>query len=294
MMNLTVTTPEEEGETLAQRVRRLKEGGGTATGLPSARPVSGDFASEMMSQFGVGLADPKGKGKEIYTSPAPEEEETLGQRRKRLQAEREARALEVGNPGEERPKMQKRRSMADILAVHPATGASRVPSYGKGPSSDGLLGLHEREKLQRASTIFNIETAQLPGRQANAGGFKAGLYNDGQGGIIPPAQPQMQRSSSYNLFASPTAGFQQQQFPQPSLGMGYNAFGGNQMMMPLSHPYAVGGYGNGMQMNSMQTMNMGYMQPNPMAGMNMLQMGAQPLNQGQIDMVERWRQSVMQ
>jgi hypothetical protein len=286
MMNLAVTTPEEEGETLAQRVRRLKEAGGTATGLPSARPVSGDFASEMMSQFGGDLANPKSKGKGISPSPGPEEEETLGQRRKRLQAEREARALEVGNAGEsqERPKMQTRRSMADILSAHPAAGATnRIPSYGKGPSSNGLLGLHEREKMHRASTMFNLDPTQLPGRQANAGGFKAGMYNDGQGGIIPPAQPQMQRASTYNMFASPMAGFQQQQFPQPSLGMGYNAFGGTQSMMPLANPYA-------MQMSGMPGLNMAYMQQNPM----MMQMGAQPLNQGQIDMVERWRQSVMQ
>ena len=286
MMNLTAT-PEQEGETLAHRVRRLKEDGEPVTGLPSARPVSGDFASEMMSQFGVDLADSKGKGKEIPTSPAPEEEETLGQRRKRLQAEREARALEVGNNGEpqERPKMQSRRSMADILTAHPAAGgASRAPSYGKEPSRNGLLGFYEREKMYRASTMFNPDSSQFPGRQANAGGFKAGMYNDGQGGIIPP-QPQMQRASTYNLFASPTAGFQHQQVLQP---MAYNAFG-NQMMMPFANPYAMGG----MQMNGMQDMNMGYMQ-NPMAGMNMLQMGTEPLNQGQIDMVERWRQSVMQ
>ena len=294
MMNLNVATAEGEGETLAQRVSRLKEVEGTATGLPSARPVSGDFASEMMSQLGVDNADPKGKGKGVSTSPAPEEEETLGQRRKRLQAEREARDLEVGNGGEEPPKMQTRRSMADILAAHPTGGASRNPSYGKEPSSNGLLGLHERERLHRASTMFNLETPQFPARQANHGGFKAGLYNDGQGGIIAPAQPQMNRTSSYNMFGNPAAGFQQQQFPQPSLGMGYNAFGGGQMM-PFANPYAaMGGYGNGMQMNGMQPMNMGYMQPNPMAGMNMLQMGTQPLNQGQIDMVERWRQSVMQ
>jgi hypothetical protein len=301
MMNLTATTPEEDGETLAQRVRRLKETDGANSGLPSARPVSGDFASEMLYQFGGDVADPKGKGKGISTSPAPEEEETLGQRRKRLQAEREARALEVGNTGEtqERPKMPTRRSMADILSAHPAAGAaSRAPSYGKEPSSNGLLGLHDREKLQRSSTMFNLDSSQLPGRQGNAGGFKAGLYNDGQGGIIPPAQPQMQRQSSYNMFASPTAAFQQQQFPQPSLDMGYNAFGGNQMMMPFANPYAMGGMQmngvqmNGMQMNGMQGMNLGYMQPNPMAAMSMMQMGVQPLNQGQIDMVERWRQSV--
>ena len=344
MMNLTVTTP-EEGETLAQRVRRHKETGGnlpsarpvsgdfasemmsqlgvdsadpkgkgkqayledTGGNLPSARPVSGDFASEMMSQLGVDLADPKGKGKETSTSPAPEEEETLGQRRKRLQAEREARALEVGNLGEapERPKMQQRRSMADILSAHPAANGSRNPSYEKRPSATGLLGLHEKEKLRRASTMFNLEAPQMnnPGRQPNAGGFRAGLYNDGRGGIIPrqqaPPPPMMYRSSSYNMFASPTAGFTQQAFPQqmPPVPMGYNSFATtpqNQMMMPFANPYAMAA--GGMQMNGMNGMGMGmgmpYMQP--MAGMNMMQMSAQPLNQGQIDMVERWRQSVMQ
>ena len=280
MMNLSAPAPEEEeGETLAQRVQRLKDENSI---LPSTRPVSGDFASEMLSQFGDLDVKGKGKAKDISPSPGLEEEETLGQRRKRLQAEREARTREVGS-GEERPKLQNRRSMADILSAHPAAGASRVPSYGKEPSSNGLLGLHEREKLQRASRMFNPEAPY--GSAPRAGGFKAGQYNDGQGGIIP-LQPQMQRASNYNMFASPTAGFVQQGYGQQ---MGYNAFG-NQMMMPFANPYAMGG----MQMNGMGGMNMGYMQPNPMASMNMLQMGTEPLNQGQIDMVERWRQSVMQ
>ncbi|KAG0653075.1 hypothetical protein D0Z07_0740 [Hyphodiscus hymeniophilus] len=269
MMNLHTNAPEVEGETLAQRVLRLKGEESPGIGLPATRPVSGDFASEMMSQFGGDLVEPKGKGKEIPA--AAEEDETLGQRRKRLQAEREARAVEVGNNDEaqERPKMQSRRSMADLLSAHPAAGASRVPSYSKGPSNNGLLGLHEREKLQRASTMFNLDASQLPTRQANAG-----MY-DGHGGILPP-QSQMQRQSSYNLF------------PQPNLGMGYNAFG-NQMMMPFVNPYTMGG----MPMNGMN--GMGYVQ-NPMAAMNMnmMQMAAEPLNQGQSDMVERWRQSVMQ
>ena len=166
MMNLTVTMPEEEeDETLAQRVRRLKEQAGTAMGLPSARPVSGDFALEMISQFGGGLSEPKGKGKEVSGSPAPEEEETLAQRRKRLQAEREARAKEVGTPGEapqERPKAQQRRSLADLLAAHPADRAPRNHSHNRSPSASGLIGMYETQKAQRASTMLNLDAPKYP------------------------------------------------------------------------------------------------------------------------------------
>ena len=146
---------EVEGETLAQRVKRLKAK--RATTIPKSRPVSGDFASEMMSQFG-GLPEEEGqKAKERSRSPPSlnpniinpstnagpnpgngNDEppgETLGQRRKRLQAQREAevKSREVSNGSNfeaaERPPVSNRRSMADILSAHPAAGAgSRVAS----------------------------------------------------------------------------------------------------------------------------------------------------------------------
>jgi hypothetical protein len=281
MMDIPRNLTPEEGETVTQQAQRLNDTGRSSTGLPSARPVSGDFASEMMSQFGGDL-DPKGKGKETSTSPAPEEEETLGQRRKRLQAEKEARAKEVGNLGDaQRQPLTKRRSMADILSAHPAAGASadRVISYGKAPA--GLLGWHEKASARRSSTMMNL-TQQTP-----AGGFRAGMYNDGQGGIIPPPRPQpqpqlQQRNSSYNMYNQPGA-----MFPQPSLGYGYGP--GNQVMMPFANPYVTPmGYPNP------NGMPMGYSMPNINMGMGMMGMGVEPLNQGQIDMVERWRQSVMQ
>ncbi|KAF8863923.1 hypothetical protein BDZ45DRAFT_669874 [Acephala macrosclerotiorum] len=327
MMNLSGPVPdEEEGETLAQRVRRLKEAGGTATGLPTARPVSGDFTTELMSQFGGDLLDPKdkGKGKETSVSPGPEEEETLGQRRKRLQAEREARAKEVGTQGPPGDSPQppahninKRRSMADILQAHPSAGAERIVSHQK--PVGGLLGLHEKKSSQRASTMIDFPPTPAaefikshPPNQQSSGGFKAGLYNDGKGGIIPPPQYTQQQQPQFA-------------FPQPSLGAfhGFNTF---------QNPYASNmnlaaagqsgynlnaGYGQQMpvqmQMGYMPTMptmqGISGMQGGGMAGgmagmgqMNMMQnmgmlhmgQGVQPLNQGQIDMVERWRQSVMQ
>ncbi|KAL8829844.1 MAG: hypothetical protein Q9191_001775 [Dirinaria sp. TL-2023a] len=159
--NDTADPDEVEGETLAQRVKRLKAR--RATTIPKSRPISGDFASEMLSQFG-GLPE-EGERKEKERSglpPSPntnllslgtnavpnpdngnEEspEETLGQRRKRLQAQREAevRSREVSHSNgfetAERPPVSKRRSMADILSAHPVAGAgSRVTSNVQIPS----------------------------------------------------------------------------------------------------------------------------------------------------------------
>jgi hypothetical protein len=295
MMHISSPLPtEEEGETLAERVHRLKEQTAAENGLPAARPVSGDFTTELMSQFGGNLLDvknPNGKGKETSTSLGPEEEETLGQRRKRLQAERVAREKEVAAgavPGTDqpaqRPEINKRRSMADLLQAHPAAGASRNVSYEK--PVGGLLGLHEKASAQRSSTMFdfNIAGAGLgnPGRtkEVSAAGFRNGVYNDGQGGIIPPTQSQ-QMQNGFN-----GVGFgNQPMFPQPSLGTG---MWGPQM---FPNPYAVAYPGMPMQMGYMPAMNGMNMNMNMGMGMSM---GMQPLNQGQIDMVERWRQSVMQ
>jgi hypothetical protein len=264
--------PEDEGETLGQRLARLKgDREEVVTDLPKARPVSGDFASEMMSQFGGDLLeDAKEKDKESPTDE--EEEETLGQRRKRLQAEAQARAAEVGasgeaqNPGD----MPKRQSMAALLQRHPQAGASRMASYNK--PATGLLGLHERMGTQRSSTMGNFPS------RARAGGFKGGMYNDGQAGTAP------RRQSTYNPYDTAAL----HQFPQPSLGYA-GGFSG-QLYNPnilFGQPYAKAGYPSQMPIAYLPQMQ------NTMAGIGMLQMGA-PLNQGQIDMVERWRQSVMQ
>jgi hypothetical protein len=314
MMNLSMPlAPEEEDETLAQRVRRLKEAGGTVTGLPEhpglpkARPVSGDFASEMMSQFGGDLFDTKdkGKGKEVEPTP-PEEEETLGQRRKRLQAEREARDKEVGMSGApqlesppQRPEHKQRASMANILQAHPAAGAEKVVTYQR--PVGGLLGMHEKQSALRSSTLLNFDTSNMPG-PANRNnlaekpsGFKAGQYNDGQGGIIPaaPAPAPLATPHGFNMYNGASI-----PFAQPSLGNFpvYNAGNAytNQMMMPFARNYAVG---MGYTPNPMQ-IQMSYMPPmQSQMNMNMgmqMNLPVTPLNQGQIDMVERWRQSIMQ
>jgi hypothetical protein len=287
MIGVSTTPAEDESETLAQRIARLKAQGGTATGLPNTRPVSGDFTSELMSQFGGDAMDAvkndiKGKGKEAPSNVPPEEEETLGQRRKRLQAEREARSKEVaagadavaaGAVPEERPILKKKLSMADILTAHPAAAASRTSSYNlQHTSSNGLLGMHERQTVQRSSTMPKVYN-----QEPLASTFTGQQYNPGMNGMTASQYQSQVPAYSY--------GFGTYNNGTPVYNLG--GYAQQQMMMPMAftNPYASMGYGYGM--------GLGYQ--NPMAA-SMLQMQGlgQELNQGQIDMVERWRQSVMQ
>ena len=150
----TTDTDEIEGETLAQRVKRLKNKAQTlAAATAPSRPISGDFTSEVMSQFGglepepsneTGLNETTTKvtGPSTVINSSNNEaaaEETLGQRRRRLQAEREARSRNISDssnrPAEtERPAVSKRHSMADILSAHPTAAAgSRVVSNDRIP-----------------------------------------------------------------------------------------------------------------------------------------------------------------
>ncbi|CZS89661.1 uncharacterized protein RAG0_00967 [Rhynchosporium agropyri] len=285
-MNLSgPAPPQAEGETPQERLCQGE--GGNENGLPTARPISGDFAAEMMSQFGGNLhnAKDKGKGKEAAPSPPSEEEETLGQRRKRLQAERAAHNLEVGITGDnqsERPELRNRRSMADILQAHPSAGADRIVNYQK--PTTGLLGLHEKSSARRSSIMLNLGTPNRPAAQADttpSSDFKRGQFNNGRGGIVPTPLPQAQQQVPYNMYGGNGL------FPQPSIGNFnvYNPNGfNNQMMMPFASQYAMQmgmGYNpNALPMNMARGMPMGQ--------------GMEPLNQNQLDMVERWRQSVMQ
>ena len=147
--------------------------------------------------------------------------------------------------------------------------------------------------------MLNLQSGIGP---ANVGGFRTGMYNDGQGGIIPPQQkpaphqrvasgyyPPQQPQQQQGLY-NPQAQFQ---FPQPSLGFG--GVGAGQQNI-FANPYAIGAM-NTMPMGGMPYGG-GFTMPNMAFNPMLMNMGngmmAEPLNQGQIDMVERWRQSVMQ
>lgn len=121
-----VGTGAEDGETLAQRIKRLKGQADT-----KARPISGDFASEVLSQFG---AVPKPVNKDNpNNSPrksADPENETLGQRRKRLQAEQKGHLRQASGDSAPEPLPPfTRPTVPQPTSNHP------TPSYALAPTS---------------------------------------------------------------------------------------------------------------------------------------------------------------
>ncbi|KAI4244975.1 MAG: hypothetical protein LQ352_006667 [Teloschistes flavicans] len=201
---------EVEGETLAQRLKRLKA---QKERPANNRTISGDFASEIMSQFG-GLEGDQAKpttntnennGKaaerkegEVEEEEEEEEEETLAQRRARLQAEKEGKSRNFSGESNSRPAMtNKRRSMADILQAHPAAGAgSRVPSGGETkiplPSSATPKTPWTMQVQQRAlSGEHGVRPGVPPNHGYGSGGYKGvpnpmllhGVAKDGVGEV---------------------------------------------------------------------------------------------------------------
>jgi hypothetical protein len=134
----TSTTPDpesddNEGETLAQRMRRMKDRQALDDALGAdirKSTVSSDFAAELKSQFGV--PDEEKPAPTIATANPEGEEETLGQRRARLQAEALARG--DANPLASRPPLRGSMSMADILGANPIN-----PNYSARKVSDEQL-----------------------------------------------------------------------------------------------------------------------------------------------------------
>lgn len=210
------------------------------------RPKS-TFTDDVISQFG-GL-DVKDKdratpepGTKAGASPQPpDEEETLGQRRARLQREREASGEHSRNvsDGSNRPPMlRSATSLANLLSANPVGQRPSAKTY---ESAQGTL-LHANQQLQAKhknqlqstnmrSSSYGLERPLVDSRvqqhggavnaggllsghqsRAPAGGFAAGTYNNGMGGIqmqqaaTPMSfggNPGMQNAG---YFASPTAG----------------------------------------------------------------------------------------
>lgn len=209
-----------EGETLGQRMKRLRAKEEADNPLPSARPVSTAFSTELLGELGIGgeedknsaQAADKGKGKEAQAPPA-EEEETLGQRRRRLQAEREAREQEMGiravSGGSQRGAVSSRLDMADVLRANPMEGPQ------------GRMDPREAERLRKESEASRVAReqsakmavfrAQVPKTQRDpsggvmkAGGYQGGRFNDSSGGhglVGALGQPQ-----GHNLRASMSMG----------------------------------------------------------------------------------------
>ncbi|KKY29495.1 hypothetical protein UCDDA912_g10589 [Diaporthe ampelina] len=250
--------PEDvEGETLGQRLKRLRGKEERDNSLPSARPVSTAFSTELLGELGIGgeegktsaYAADKGKDKKAEAPPA-EEEETLGQRRRRLQAEREAREQEMGiravSGGSQKGPVSSRLDMADVLRANPMEGPK------------GRMDPREAERLRKedeASRIAREQSAkmaafraQVPQRQRDpsggvmkAGGYQGGRFNDSSGGhglVGVLGQPQ-----GHNLRASMSMGQLGQGGQAPMAGgMGSMRMGTQRNATNLIG--AAGNYGN--------------------------------------------------
>ncbi|RYP57301.1 hypothetical protein DL769_009572 [Monosporascus sp. CRB-8-3] len=288
---LQVHTPEaneNENETLGERMRRLRAREEAENPLPRARPVSAAFSTELLSQLGDAFKEdePDAKSKENAKGKrepqAPEEEETLGQRRRRLQAEREAREREMGSSTslttgtatatslDVPPPLKQRHSMADVLGANTRTviGNPRAEMDRIRQEENARYRSDQDHKLAafRSQIPKNLSTPHLNG----AGGYMAGRFNDGNAGGL--GQPR----TSTAMGAYATTG------PNPP-GMG--GVGMNRGL--LGNAYSVGGapgYGG------MAGPNHGA--PMPMAGAYAMPVQRPVQPPAQMDMVERWRQSV--
>jgi hypothetical protein len=255
----TISTPQpeedEDGgeETLAQRIRRLKNQQALDSALGTdvrKSTVSGEFAADMMSQFGLNDEEKPEEKSEEKPKPPPspenDEEETLGQRRARLQAEALARG--DANPLGSRPPLRGSMSLANLLSAHPIdnTNAPRKVSDEMLLSSlprGSLLHQNAVEKSRRDAkrldqtkriSSFGHLTQPLVGagkaapEQAIAGNIQA--YKDRLAGNSNPsstprgAVPSMMFSpmggmtpamSTMNL-----AGQRDSYFPQGNMAMG--------------------------------------------------------------------------
>ena len=180
-------------ETLGTRKQRMKQ---QAWAKAEPRPVSGEFASELLSQFG----GDKTLGKSQHPSTTPDPEETLGQRKRRLQAEKQARQASsqsaqqgaVYSGGMSSPAvLQNRHSMADLLQSNPAGAREASRDIISGTSPAGLVNAtpprmrhastfqqSSMPQVQHPTTLRRSRTDQpayIPQQQPSAGQFQAGL-----------------------------------------------------------------------------------------------------------------------
>lgn len=283
---------EIEEETLGDRRRRLAAKDGE---LPKARPVSVAFSAELLSQFGdveETKDETKAKKSDKKGTPAPGasgEEETLGQRRRRLQAEREAREREIsyGNLVGNHPVQEPRRrlSLANVLTAHPMNESERRFQEEKLRTDEQRRAAQDRESKMAAMRIQMPTTLPQSGLE-RSGGFLGGAFNDGTGGYGPRATLS---SPAVNTQGLPAA---KRSSVMTSYGPGYGA--------PMNQPAygAMNGYGNGYggmnamgAYNGMSSMSLyGDRTATQMyGGGGMMPM---PVSKGSMDRVEQWRYGV--
>ncbi|KFA66692.1 hypothetical protein S40285_04975 [Stachybotrys chlorohalonatus IBT 40285] len=282
---------EVEGETLGERKKRLaalESAQDEAEGrLPRTRPISSAFSAELLSQFGD-LNSEEGKGKptsrkENQTPNFDAEQETLGQRRRRLQAEREAREREMNykdlTPGTE-PKLNRRLSMADVLAAHPKKDDT-PQALEERRRMDEQARLAREQEAKMAAMRRQMPTALHGPSLERSGGFRGGLYNDGLAGgqhlHAMRSNPTLQQTPLQHRASAVFSAYGASAQPPYA---GTNPYGG------MSHPRGyqstntLSQYGVNNNSNNVYGGGMHHGAPYPM-----------PMG-GSVDRVEQWRQGV--
>jgi hypothetical protein len=325
----TTTTPqpesEDEGETLGQRMRRMKDRQALDDALGDVRKstISVDFASEMMSQFGV-------NEDEKPTPANDDEEETLGQRRARLQAESSARGESNAKVSNSRPPLRTSMSMADVLGAHPINSSN----HARAVTDDALLAalppgslLHQSAKKQdklrasrlhinRMSSFGNLNSPLLGNGMGKTTedqpvAAKIQAYKDMIAGGAPTPMsapvalgtPSMMFNGQMMPGVSPgMPGQRESYFPQANMGMmGMNGMGMGMMSPQMNMNMGMGGMQGGMGMGypqmppGMRQSSMMNMPPMQMGGIGLQQgmMMEQPMDPRQRAQIDRWRSSVM-
>ncbi|KAK7429030.1 hypothetical protein QQZ08_004437 [Neonectria magnoliae] len=259
--------PEEEEieETLADRKKRLAAKDEGENLLPRARPVSSVFTTELLSQFGD-LDENKIKEK----ASKPPGDETLGQRRRRLQAEREAREREMSfnqlsGPEEAQvPVMKPRMNMANVLGAHPRRDDDHRAQEERHRIEMENLAARERDAKMTAMRNQMPTTLDYP-TVNRSGGYRGGVFNDSTGGLGPQAAmpsparnaqiyggaPALQHRASavFNSYAAPPVQQPVYGGSMVNLGVMNNNMGAYNGLNNMN-PYvgALPAYGGGIQM----------------------------------------------
>jgi hypothetical protein len=330
----TTTTPgpdtdEEEGETLGDRMRRLKEKKEIDAALGDdirKSTISVDFASEMMSKFGVTEEPDKAKdAPQPIPSPDPGEE-TLGQRRARLQAE----AAVNGNVAEfTRPGLPSSLSMADVLSTNPISVHNQAPKISdkqfishlpQGSLLQKNVVAEERKKAERLQHTMRassygsydplIRAAPDKTDDDQPLALKIQAYKNKMAGL--PDQQQRAPSMMFGGMPGPNMSLpvgHESMMPQPNMMMGINNMGmmstpNLAMMPPQQQQMMMMGMQPGMQMPnmgvrapSMMGMPMNGMPMNMQMNMNMMGMNGMgmmmpPMDPRQRDQIDRWMAGV--
>ncbi|TQS39047.1 hypothetical protein Golomagni_00433 [Golovinomyces magnicellulatus] len=276
----------EEEETLKDRARRLK-----AMNTPLIKPIFDEPVLSTLEKYeSPSQKKEKESGNESAFLKETEEEETLGQRRKRLQAERELGMREVSGSliKQLQPPMQtlnSRKSMAELLSAHPQLN-TQPPLHYEIPTG-GLLAMHEKQTTLRSASMHNLKNFQgssvlVQNKQNLSQNLKGTSHIQGTGISMPSKQPNVastkSKLNSNNFALGKTLGNNTTLassflFSNADMGVENNS-DPSKIYIP-SPP--VQGHLKKMSLNLMPSSTT---------------ISSPAIEQGQMDRVERWRQSV--